>query len=40
MPLLTETTKGYADNMLRLTYSEFQALLLAGPRFDFKFYCD
>ena len=38
MPLPTEMTKGYADNMLRLTYSEFQALLLTGPRFDFKFY--
>ena len=40
MPLLTETSKGYADNMLRFTYSEFQALLLTGPRFDFKFYYD
>ena len=40
MALLTKTTKSYADNMLRFTYSEFQALLLAGPRFDFKFYRD
>ena len=40
MPLVTEMTKGYADDMLWFTYSEFQALLLAGPRFDFKFCCD
>ena len=39
MPLLTETSKGYADNMLRFTYSEFQALLLTGL-IDFKFYYD
>ena len=38
MPLVTEMTKGYADNMLRFTYSEFQAILLAGPRFDFKYF--